>query len=1689
MTLFQSVVDAPCGSRHSLLVKSQHFDDFIWGEEVPTGHAVFFRIEGDLETEFVTLYDVLRGPQTSNGSIRLMLDEQSTWYPSNHPQIRDLGFAHDVCSGIGGFHTAFSFLGGHTISSVDFSTLACSAYRRVFGLGNCADISCSKTVRALHAAQYSHSCQAILLAGFPCQPLSRQGSQLRSEDSRSSTLPAILRAAALLRSACVVLECVTEALTDPSTQAYIREFCDAFGYSLDQACLHLHTVWPSKRSRWFAVCVAEALNPSPFSALPELNPWPAIRDVIVHWPEWTLEEEAQLQWTALEKQVYSDPQYGNPQRHVCLSDSLPTALRSWGSALYACPCGCRPAGLSAKRLKASGLRGVAIVSKVTGLDRHIHPKELQLLLGFPPIQPCGSDCKASLCLFGNAVSPIQAIWVLGHLLYHNGFEHCEPSRILRQYLQDLIVQRDLVWPPSVSGRGVLTLVTNGVATSVNFGFGAKIAQLLTAESVLKQEAVEHRVLCEGYLISAEAYLQERTYVIASFPSGLPCQPLGFLPVPCTIWFLGVQRRLIVAAGMTLAQVVRWCKIPQWLRIVTPEGHCLQDSSIVYPGQHFVVQIDAADIGFDLMLREQDATGLSEVGFGFDGLLKISSPWTGLGLGHLDELATNHLLASWSGSQFAPLAVWLPSFSAAIIEVWPHSVEESLKAWLHSGRQRIFVIFHDDIGWNILSVEVDRLSTTIHFFDDSRSATAGHLAYRIMRASDRACYREVFHSDVCLPDRIGSFARALSIIDSFVGVPLTLQHALFRIREKYGATSAFGRHCQISATLPMHASENQLPLPIVDRDDDNVVGGLSTTFVLDFARALAAQYPTTISSQQIRVLICDGSNQPDCIAFKGGPDPLFLFVLCDCHWTLLHCTLTATAVHVLQYDGLHATPIAKLEGIVSVLKHDWQVQSHVVESTWQVSQTRKDSCGTIALGHFAWCLGVISVEDIIGFEAIHPCLVLCSEAFSPKFSLRGFGNEQQVLQALSPLLQEKGVAADQVGSRIQAAIKVFGSDALAKCLASKNPWSALKTLGNSKPRQFKWVTNEELQVHIQDRATSKFGVDGDIKRTKKQRDVRKPAPSAENIDTSTLVLPAGIFVTITGQSVSQISLTAMQKEASGIAFAHVSEIGHFLQDGKMISTEALGLLVVGKIPDQFSTALPMQSTRVPAIYKGTNEPVLLDCVSIQLGDQAIYRKPNAAAPTFAVFPTCVFRVHVFRDLWEAEYDWDSLVSKPVRSLVSTFGQFRLCRDVNCAGTCELYHPSIEEDGIESGLIDVWGFNWHKLDGVKVPPGKAEVWSVYVRVPESSFNTLHIASGHCGVFFEPRLPDGPGVDASYAVVWVPQHTLSDIQHRVKTNDFALAACRLGSKYGIRCLAKNQEELHKSLNLKKPFVGCTVKQIYRLEPLPAGTQRQSLADICKTIGWTAKPLQPCKGSQGRAWEIGSEQVPPQQFIEAQHGWVTITKLRDVAPPAKKNDLVATSKTMQHIRDGTPAQATSSGSTDPWFNGADPWGNYQGVSTPKPPAPPSQRVQQKFDDVEQRLQDSVKASVEQIASKFNSEDRIAAVESQVQALMTGQSTLEAWARDNSVHISELKSNQESVQSVVTQCATTIQSQGATLGQVVQDVAQCSASLQDQGSALAHVAKEVGGSKESLGTQLSSYFEQQSAKLEALLGKKQRTA
>lgn len=187
----------------------------------------------------------------------------------------------------------------------------------------------SQTIFQMHLQQNEFGVQPMLAGGFPCQPLSRQGFQLRQQDCRSRVLPALLRAAFWLQVSGVCLECVPEALTDQGTQAVLQEFAKLMGFEIYQKIVHLQDVWPSRRSMWFALLIPE-IHGFQLQALPKLSPAPAVSDLIPtsQWPTWDESEEQQLRWTDMEQQTQHDPAYECPDRRVDLRQPLPTAWHS-----------------------------------------------------------------------------------------------------------------------------------------------------------------------------------------------------------------------------------------------------------------------------------------------------------------------------------------------------------------------------------------------------------------------------------------------------------------------------------------------------------------------------------------------------------------------------------------------------------------------------------------------------------------------------------------------------------------------------------------------------------------------------------------------------------------------------------------------------------------------------------------------------------------------------------------------------------------------------------------------------------------------------------------------------------------------------------------------------------------------------------------------------------------------------------------------------------------------------------------------------------------------------------------------------------------------------------------------------------------------------------------------------------------
>lgn len=1664
--------------RHSVLVKTMGHDDaWVYGMECSHSLQVAFRNEGMLD-EYVTLYDITVSKRMVRNCQVLEVDDHSCLLGSRTPKIDDFKHAHDVCCGMGGFGTAFVQLGGKIISAVDSADLAIASYRLNHHTALItADIGSTFAVRAMHVAQRAQDCQALLCAGFPCQPLSRQGLRRGAADPRSDTLPSILKAAHLLNVCAVILECVPEAAHAKHVQDQIRQFASQDGFDVVQSTLHLQAIWPSKRSRWFAVLVRKAFPGFALPDLPSVAPMPVVQDVIQEWPCWSEVEERQLAWTPLECQAYSDPAFGDVNRKVVVSEPLPTALHSWGNALYPCPCKCRLKGLGKELLLANGLRGILIRSAFEpSFPRHIHPKELQLLLGFPPFQSCVSDCRAALCLLGNSVSPVQALWVFAHLWWSLGICDIQPVEVLRTYLKNLAHQQNLSWPPVSREHFKVVLQSNGTAFEIVCQHGSTVQQLLHAQITLEQCPNALGLRCGFFRLPGDAYLRPLTCELVQ---GYQIDLSRFSPVKFLISHLGMTRLLVGAAGMKVGQALHWQGIQDWKKLESFEGSEINPNQSISPGLHVIVIPCVDTIAFDLAVLTDSPPLIDLTGYGpvNPGPLRSPASWFGHDLWHVDHVIRNHLLISWAVANFPSLTVWVPTFADAVLELWPSTVEARLCQWLSVPDATIFAILLEPWGWNLVVFHLDdeKLSTHIFEVEGCSSELARRLANRVRLSSNRTCYEECRSVGREVTGAAGSMSRVFELLEGMLGVPQTVAQALRESRPllAFGIPSLHPIDL-VSPTLSL--DQVQMPVPPGNICEPQRQG-LNAPFLLDFARALVASSPLEITSSQIRVLCLDphshGFDVVHTTVFCPEPAPLFAFLLCEQHWTLVHCYMIDDALVVTQYDGLQRCKLNALQLLVDILRPAWKPNRVRIGSTWIIEQTRSDSCGTVALGHFARILGLVSQEQASAFEDLHSSLAVCSRMVPSEANIIGYGgpDEEAIVLALEQILPSKGVPVSKVRERALESIKILGVQPLQKALATKNVWAALKNLGTSRPKPFMWILHAELQEHIQQRASSKFGASVDQTKPK-ARKAQKPAPAvASMLDPASLNLLPGIFVTNEGAAVDQIPLSDVQKNSKGVAFASLAEAKPFLSEAKFISTEALSLLVVGNLPPEVAHALPAHSVRVPAIYQGTQEPILVDCTAIQLGDQAVYAKQNNRVKEIAVFPTVVFRVHVFQDLWTEEHEWTDLASRPIKSLTQQFPILTLCRTDSCSRDCGCFHPSLEEEGVEAAILDTWGFHWHTLDGQKTSPQKATVLSFYVRVLESNFNQVHLLSGQSGVFFEPRCTDKPGPDPHYAVIWLQHSSLKEALHRVRTNDHLITVCRLGSRFGVRCLAKYEEAQHKALCPGKPFVKCDIKEIFRLEPLPPGLQRQSLVEMLEDFKWVAKPLQPCKGSQGHAWIVGAGGPPPAPFLQAKHGWVSISKVKDATPKMAPQQLIATVKTRQHIRDGSFGKPKPP-QEDSWHTtGQDPWSSYVGVTSPPPPV--ATHVQSKLDDVEQRLQDTMKqhvdatlatqmtqlgGTIEQQVS-LQSSTRLDSLEQQLACMHQHQQQLEHWCVDSSAKIAQLQHGFDQTQ----------------------------AQLQEQSSAIAGVTQQVSGLKEEMTVGLQSYFDQQAERIEAMLAKKAR--
>ena len=573
-----------------------------------------------------------------------------------------------------------------------------------------------------------------------------------------------------------------------------------------------------------------------------------------------------------------------------------------------------------------------------------------------------------------------------------------------------------------------------------------------------------------------------------------------------------------------------------------------------------------------------------------------------------------------------------------------------------------------------------------------------------------------------------------------------------------------------------------------------------------------------------------------------------------------------------------------------------------------------------------------------------------------------------------ILQAHGVPTHVSSSRAKLILQSLGKDTVEHALNGGSPWKSLKDLANNHSPPVRLVLQEELTRTAQQSKQNP--------RKNKQNQTKPPVVRPADLDPNKLVLEPGTFVDHSGTAMPQISLNHVGPLATGVALASLAEAQSFLRAGNLLTHSSLALLILHPV-DDLPTSLLWSTVRFAAKCSANLEPLLLTGALVQLGKMPVTFNTNGQPPLAQVEVACA-RVTVYQDQWEGS--WEDFQSRPVKLVLNKLLPLTVCAKESCA--CGAWHlkPCGE---VASPLLDVFRRQFYTDAGRPVDWSKASHYAFFIRYRKEQETKLLQCSGFSGIFLEPKTEDASAPDSAFQVVWLPQQDFATVKHKAQCEPASIGLARNGNRFGIRVPLKHFQEVFGTLKPSSLFLAPGPRTTWVCGPWPFGVDRKTIARVFKDWKWDARPTQPTSTVQGGM-------IP--------HGQAVVTKQQEhpsngdsTHPPVVGQD--ATVKLCQTQTNGAEPQ-------DPWSI-RDPWQNFVPVSNAKPVTPPVHLA-----EMEARLEKSLlaKLPVDRMDDD-GQEQRLQALELQMQQMATRQTSLETTVQEHQVHsaaqVQQLQSQQ----------------------------------------------------------------------------------
>lgn len=744
--------------------------------------------------------------------------------------------------------------------------------------------------------------------------------------------------------------------------------------------------------------------------------------------------------------------------------------------------------------------------------------------------------------------------------------------------------------------------------------------------------------------------------------------------------------------------------------------------------------------------------------------------------------------------------------------------------------------------------------------------------------------------------------------------------------------------------------------------DELIHAASTknTIVLD--PLLATCWTSASSSDSVHAWLSSFSDIP--------VERVVSVVLLEGHWTPCLWILRSDRLdaHCWDVDGVDLNKLNRLHSLLGAA---------LDLPSFQVSCTRREfglnNCGAAALAFLSSHvllhelpandaqLNEIAQRMRQDFQVFHAMLDAVPRPWS-----WGAGADNATI--LATLLQLHGVPASASTQRAKLIMQSLGKDQVQQAISSVSPWKTLKQLANQAKPALQLVLADELAAVVNAKNASKR--QGKQPKQQKHKPVRSVPTKPAEIDPARLQLMPGSFCTPNGGEIKQIPLSQVGPLATGIALVNFSEALQFMQSGKKLTTKSLALLAIN-CPDDIQTQLDWSTLRFAATCAINNQPVLLNGVLLQLGNEAVCPYTRTSDNATPQVPVACARITVFQDQWPGL--WEEFVMHPVKQILASIPALQPCLTADC--DCEKWHPCAMEE-TKDALLDVFRRQYYNDAGKPVKAAQATHFSVQFRFLKSQELAVLQQSGQNGLYVEPRLADASSPSDEYQVVWMPQSNLASVQHASQCEPVSLGIARSGKRYGIRVAAKHFQQVFQQLKPDGQFLAPGQRLHWHCGPWPYGTDRKMLAKIFKDWQWQARPLQPAKSVEGgMMWLIQSVSQPSQAIWNMQHGQVLVSQCESSSSNmAHDSHVIGTQATVD--------LCTSSTTTDPWLI-KDPWQRTLTQISPNAPASAAANVTTHLEAIEARLEKSILDKLPAGQMETDEQDtRIAQIESQLQHL-----------------------------------------------------------------------------------------------------------